>query len=93
MKFYAREREIEILKNQYQQLKNTSIMTVITGRRRIGKTSLAKLYSEGKKSLYLFVSKKDEVLLCEEFVQEIKQHLMYPFMANLNILKMYLKYY
>ncbi|WP_020612980.1 ATP-binding protein [Sediminispirochaeta bajacaliforniensis] len=73
MKFYARERELEILETQYKQVKDTSIMTVITGRKRIGKTSLSKLYSEGKKTLYLFVSKKDEVLLCEEFIQAIKE--------------------
>ena len=78
MKFYARERELEILETQYRQAQNTSIMTVITGRRRIGKTSLSKLYSEGKKTLYLFVSKKDEVLLCEEFIQAIKEKFNIP---------------
>jgi uncharacterized protein len=78
MKFYARERELEILETQYKQVKDSSIMTVITGRRRIGKTSLSKRYSEDKKMLYLFVSKKDEVLLCEEFIQEIKEKFNVP---------------
>jgi uncharacterized protein len=78
MKFYARERELAILETQYKQVQNTSIMTVITGRRRIGKTSLSKLYAKGKKTLYLFVSKKDEILLCEEFTQEIQEKFNIP---------------
>jgi len=73
MKFYARERELEILENQYNQVKEKSIMTVITGRRRIGKTSLSKLFAMNKKTLYLFVSKKNEILLCEEFIERIKE--------------------
>lgn len=78
MKFYARERELQILESQYEQVQNTSIMTVITGRRRIGKTSLSRLYAQGKKALYLFISKKDEVLLCKEFTQEIKARFNVP---------------
>ena len=78
MKFYARERELELLKKQYHQVKEKSIMTVITGRRRIGKTSLSKLYAKEKKTLYLFVSKKDEVLLCEEFIERIKEEFNIP---------------
>jgi hypothetical protein len=62
-------------------------MTVITGRRRIGKTSLSKLYSKGKKTLYLFVSKKDEVLLCEEFTQAIKEKFDIPIYGNVRRFK------
>ncbi|WP_020613532.1 ATP-binding protein [Sediminispirochaeta bajacaliforniensis] len=87
MKFYARERELEILETQYKQVRDTSIMTVITGRRRIGKTSLSKLYSKGKKTLYLFVSKKDEVLLCEEFTQAIKEKFDIPIYGNVRRFK------
>lgn len=44
-------------------------MTVITGRRRIGKTSLALLLqTQGEyPTVYLFVSRKNEAALCEEF--------------------------
>lgn len=73
MKFYARERELQILETQYKQVQDSSIMTVITGRRRIGKTSLARLYAQDKKALYLFISKKDETLLCKEFTREIQE--------------------
>ena len=45
-------------------------MTVIVGRRRIGKTKLIKeAYPE---KVYLFVSKKNETLLCAEFVDIIE---------------------
>ena len=44
-------------------------MTVITGRRRIGKTSLALRATQGAHpTVYLFVSRKNEAALCEEFV-------------------------
>jgi hypothetical protein len=43
-------------------------MTVITGRRRIGKTSLALRATRGDyPTVYLFVSRKNEAALCEEF--------------------------
>jgi uncharacterized protein len=46
-------------------------MTVITGRRRIGKTTLITEAFRGQKMLYFFVTRKDEALLCEEFVDEV----------------------
>jgi hypothetical protein len=43
-------------------------MTVITGRQRIGKTSLVVEATKGEGSIvYLFVSRKNETTLCEEF--------------------------
>jgi len=83
VKFYARERELDLLEKQYKQVKDKSIMTVITGRRRIGKTSLSKLYAKNKKTLYLFVSKKDEVLLCEEFIQRINEEFNIPIIGEI----------
>lgn len=87
VKFYARERELEILETQYKQVKDISIMTVLTGRRRIGKTSLSKLFVKGKKFLYLFISKKDEVLLCQEFVQELKDLFNVPIYGEIRNFK------
>ena len=40
MKFYNREKELAILKNIAEQSQEESQMTVLVGRRRIGKTSL-----------------------------------------------------
>ncbi len=70
MKFYNREKELKNLKKIETSSKLTSKMTVIVGRRRIGKTKLIqKAYSE---KVYLFVSKKNEALLCEEFISIIQ---------------------
>ncbi len=48
-------------------------MSIIVGRRRIEKTSLIKKAFEQK--VYLFVSKKSEMLLCEEFISIIEKEL------------------
>ncbi len=69
MKFYNRKKELKNLKEIEKLSKKSAKMSVIVGRRRIGKTSLVKeAYS---KRVYLFVSKKNEALLCEEFVENI----------------------
>ena len=71
MKFYNREEELKILNDIYHQCENSyGKITVLTGRRRIGKTLLAQKYAEEKNSIYLFTSKKAEKLLCEEFLAE-----------------------
>lgn len=69
MKFYNRRKEIEELRRiQARAFDSRSRMTVITGRRRIGKTSLALRATEGEPpTVYLFVSRKNEAALCEEF--------------------------
>lgn len=75
MKFYNREQELaELERIRGRSLQNAQ-MTVMVGRRRIGKTSLLKKDSEKNLSVYLFVSRKSEILLCEEFVLTIKDTL------------------
>ncbi len=69
MKFYDRELEINTLEKIYRQCRDTyGKITVLTGRRRVGKTLLAREYARNKKYLYLFTSKKAEKLLCDEFM-------------------------
>lgn len=69
MKFYNRTQEIEELRRiQARAFESRSRMTVITGRRRIGKTSLAMRATQGDyPTVYLFVSRKNEAALCEEY--------------------------
>lgn len=67
MKFYNRIKELEILARTVKQSKKSSCFTVMVGRRRIGKTSLLLESVKGQKYLYLFVSRKSEPLLCEQF--------------------------
>lgn len=73
MKFYDREEELELLAQLDKQSKNRGVMTVLTGRRRVGKTLLALQHTMGKRFLYLFVARKEEKLLCLEFLEEIKK--------------------
>jgi len=74
-KFYDREKEIALLLNTEQKSMEAAQMTFVTGRRRIGKTALLTQTFRGKPMLYFFVEKKNEVLLCEEFVTEIQDKL------------------
>lgn len=77
MKFYNRAKEIEELHRiQERAFTSRSRMTVITGRRRIGKTSLALRATKGDyPTVYLFVSRKNEASLCSEFVALISNQL------------------
>ncbi len=71
MKFYNRENELELLQKANKLKSKHSILTMLIGRRRVGKTALTfQNYSEDK-VVYFFVSKKDEHLLCEEFIEEL----------------------
>jgi AAA+ ATPase superfamily predicted ATPase len=78
MKFYDRESEIaELLRIQELAFSDYSKMTVVTGRRRIGKTSLimealarSQYSNENVPTLYLFVGRKSEGALCRQFAEE-----------------------
>ena len=76
MKFYNRENELAELK-RIQELAFTdhSRLTVVTGRRRIGKTSLVMRAVKDSPTVYLFVSRKNEASLCTEYVSLISQAL------------------
>lgn len=50
MKFYNRDQELQILNHLGEQATKTGIMTVLTGRRRVGKTLLALRYVKDKKN-------------------------------------------
>jgi len=73
MKFYNRTKELKYLHEIEINSMTSSRMTVIVGRRRIGKTKLIK--EAYQKKVYLFVSKKNEALLCEEFIDIIQNEL------------------
>ncbi|MDR0682357.1 MAG: ATP-binding protein [Dysgonamonadaceae bacterium] len=75
LKFYDRRNELTLLEKIGQKSVETAQMTFVVGRRRIGKTSLLVSSVTGKKAIYFFVEKKNEALLCEEFVDEIQNKL------------------
>ena len=75
MKFYDREQEMEALKKIEALSAHDAQMTVITGRRRIGKTTLIKKAFTRIPFVYFFVGKKSETLLCGELVEIIRESL------------------
>ena len=78
MKFYDRTSEIAALQQIEQASTETAQMTMMIGCRRVGKTTLLKNAFKATPVLYFFVAKKNEVLLCEEFSQEISNKLNIP---------------
>ena len=72
MKFYNREKELALLEKTRQiAFTQHSQMTVLTGRRRIGKTKLILKSCEESPTVYLFVSRSNEAMLCRGFAQHI----------------------
>ena len=67
MRFYDREKELQLLLENWENCKEKSLFTVLTGRRRIGKTALLLRKQKEQKMLYLYVSKDNEHLLAEKF--------------------------
>ena len=59
MRFYDRDKELNILNTNWNQTAERGRLTIVTGRRRIGKTTmLRKSAEEGNQPLlYLYVSK------------------------------------
>lgn len=72
MKFYDREIETETLRSIEIASRETAQMTVITGRRRIGKTTLIKHAYEDQEMIYFFVARKSEALLCRELAETLR---------------------
>lgn len=75
MKFYDRQIETETLQRIEALSHESSQMTVITGRRRIGKTTLIKHACHDIGMIYFFVARKSETLLCQELCGTIRDML------------------
>lgn len=71
MEFFGRAKEIEKLRGVRAAAAKTSQFAVITGRRRVGKTELAKRAFGDEPFVYLFVSRKTEPELVADFVAEV----------------------
>lgn len=81
MRFYDREKELATLDAALQQSRVESQMTVLMGRRRIGKTELS-LRCGDETVLYFFVGKKSEPLLWQDYVREIEEKLGERFLGQ-----------
>jgi AAA+ ATPase superfamily predicted ATPase len=84
MKFYNREDEMARLKKIQQLSLKHAQFTVITGRRRIGKTQLLLHATDEQPTLYFFVARKAESFLCQDFIQEIKDKLKIPLLGEIS---------
>ena len=78
MKFYDRGEEIKLLREIRKKSRKSARFTVVTGRRRVGKTQLIKRALEDEPYLYLYVSRKAEKDLCAGFQAEIGSVLGLP---------------
>ena len=74
-KFYDRKKELQILSEIEHQSRTSACFTVLTGRRRIGKTELLKKFIEGKDSAYLFATRNAEKSLCEKWQDTLQESL------------------
>jgi uncharacterized protein len=83
MDFFGREQELALLEKSWEAVEKKARMVVITGRRRIGKTFLSLVYTRDKPHLYLFIAKKTEILLCQEFVKQIQEFFNIPVIGEL----------
>ena len=78
MKFFDRKKETEILREVKELSKENAQFTVLTGRRRVGKTWLVTHAYDPKDILYFFVGRKSETELCKGFAKEIEEKLHLP---------------
>lgn len=72
MRFFDRNRELGLLAEIEENSHRHAQFTIITGRRRIGKTSLILRACQKTDFAYLFVERKDERDLCQTFKEEIE---------------------
>lgn len=83
MKFFGRKNEINELQSIREGSFKTSHFTIVTGRRRSGKTSLLlKAYEDDKDMLYFFVARKSEAELCNDFLVEMTEKLQTPILGE-----------
>ena len=83
MRFYDRKAELMQLERRREiAFKDHSQMTVLTGRRRIGKTMLIRKSCESCTMVYLFVSRGNEAMLCNSFAKVINDTLKSVFVPE-----------
>ncbi len=82
MKFFGRQNEIKEL----QEIRNLSLrtarFTIVTGRRRSGKTSLLIKAYEDVQDMPYFVAIKSEAELCRDFIEEMTSKLQLPILGE-----------
>lgn len=72
MEFFDRTSEIKSLLQVEELSQSAAQLSVVTGRRRIGKTALILKAYENQPYVYFFVARKPESELCADFKEEIE---------------------
>ncbi|MBQ7177649.1 MAG: ATP-binding protein [Victivallales bacterium] len=72
MQFFDRQEEIEYLRQERELAKKSARMTVVTGRRRVGKTQLLQKAFGDVPYIYLLVTRRAETDQCADFVERVK---------------------
>ena len=85
MKFYDREAEIAELRAIRERSLSTAQWTVVTGRRRVGKTALVQVALGDQPYVYFYVARKTELDLCEIYAAEVESKLGIPMGAGGNL--------
>ena len=75
MEFFDRKNELALLRGIRETAKTSARLTVLKGRRRVGKTSLLQQAYGDEDFLYFFVARKNEADLCRDFGAEISRYL------------------
>lgn len=86
-KFYDRKNELKILEQIEKNSYSNAAFTIITGRRRIGKTALLKKFISTKKSCYLFTTRSSEPILCQQWQKELEQSIDLKIFGSITTLK------
>ena len=72
MDFFDRKREIEYLRNERDLSKKVARKTVMTGRRRVGKTQHIQQAMGDVPYLYFLVTRRAETDQCADFIEKAK---------------------
>ena len=78
MKFFDRKSEIAALREIRAKSEVNAQFTVVTGRRRVGKTQLIKAAMGDSPYLYFYVGRKSEKVLCSGYQQQMHEVLGVP---------------
>lgn len=75
MRFFDRKDEMALLHRIREESRCSARMTILKGRRRIGKTALLQEAYGDEDFLYFFVARKNEADLCADFAVEVSRYL------------------
>lgn len=70
------------MKETREQARKVARFTVLTGRRRIGKTTLIREAHQDEPFVYFFVARKAEGDLCEAYIEEVNEKLGIPTLGS-----------